>query len=343
MSELEIKKAPRTEKYAGASKSTNQLSDILQRASQVVGIPDLHLYAKKNEKPRNEPSEPVVRRAREKKRKRSNQAKAKKVRAANLRVIAKLKQRLSHIENARPKLIPSDVWMACKVIVSDRTGRAIAEYSSQTSNKIALSRIHRAALSTSCSNAKVYSYRGDSTYAVRARRIFALGYLLIRMSHGTRRKGQYNRLVAGIPQTAMISAIESPFERRSDISRSTLTGRHRNGGKGGETGYLTALKHSGFCYSRQAKWRTDSECSVKGWGDIRPEEIAGSRGGWSFSLGRYWLITEQFTAVREQFARQKLWADMMSGYQPLDAWLSCDAHGKTSGLCPKKPPAKPPD
>lgn len=307
-------------------------------------------------------------------RKQKSKHSPKKVKRSNLRLIARLRAKLSSLDNPQPKLIPAHLWLDCQVMIADSTGKAIREFSNMMSNKVAKTRIHRAALgirsikniddrdiltdttdetdttSTTFDKTEVssvenvsraYSYAGTDRGALRARRIFALGWLLVQLSHGTSRKGKYNRLVAGIPQAAFIGALRDPFTG-NQVHRTTVSGHHRYEGQPGEIGYLDALKASDVLYTRQAKWRGDKP-STKGWEDIRPEEIAGERDGLKFSTDRYWIVTSQYTDPAAAAERARLWIDFLAGCQPYDLWLestpvSSAVHGETSALLIEKPP-----
>lgn len=271
----------------------------------------------------------------------------KRIIATNLRRIRKLKERLSHLENPEPRLIPTELWLNAQTIIADTQGRVIAEFARQTSNKIAIARIHRAALGFPDGKGKpAYSYAGLGIGSLRARSIFALGYLLVHLSRGTRRRGRWSRLVTGIPQSAFATALSdpnSPF--REKRGRRTISGVHRSLGQPGEIGYLDALKAAEFCHTRQAKWRGDRP-TARGWSDIRPEEIAGERDGLTFSLARYWIITDRYKDPREAAEQAQLWVDWLAGCMPFASWLDAisdalskpDVHGKISGFCSEKPP-----
>ena len=192
---------------------------------------------------------------------------------------------------------------------------------------------------------RAYSYFGDSRGAVRARCIFAVGWLLLHLAVGTRRRGPYNLIVAGIPQKAIIDML-SGGRREDRIHRTTLSGTHRSTRQPGEIGYLDALKESGFCYTRQAKWRGEDP-DIKGWHDIRDNERAGSNGDWNFSTARYWVITSRYNDSSDPDVRRNLWGDHMAGSQPVEQWLetsqssvpiTATVHGKTSGFYTEKPP-----
>lgn len=340
------------------------INSILNRLSQVVGVEGLaETYEKSRSEQKSDESEQIDRireslpnrqaRARydkELRKQKKSKHSPKKVKRSNLRLIQRLKDKLSKLDNPKPALIPAHLWLDCQVMIADSSGKAIREYANQMGNKIAKTRIHRAALgmvrvtdndSNQENRDRAYSYAGTDPGALRARRIFALGWLLVQLSKGTRRKGKYTRLVAGIPQAALIGALRDPFTG-SHIYRTTVSGRHRKADQPGEMGYLDALKASDLLYTRQAKWRGEKP-DIKGWEDIRPEEIAGERDGLKFSTARYWLVTDQHTNPAQAAEKAILWMDFLAGCQPYELWLESnpvagDVHGKTSDICTEKPP-----
>lgn len=337
--------------------SDESLSSILDRISQVTGVDGLRSIYEKSREERaatsevqdiireslpNRQSSPQIEKARKHENRKPQSQ--KKVKGANLRLLKRLKKRVKELVgyDYKPKFISADLWYDCYTIVWDKTGKAIREFSRQCSNKIAIARINRAALGIIDENGeRKYSYFGDSRGAVRARSIFAVGWLLLNLAVGTRRKGPYNLLVAGIPQSAIIDML-SGGRKEERIYRTTLSGTHRRTRLAGEIGYLDALKQSGFCYTRQVKWKREDP-STKGWEDIRPNERAGSNGDWNFSTARYWIITSQFNDSKDPDVRSQLWVDHVAGSQPPEQWISTvpipvDVHGKTSGFLTGKPP-----
>lgn len=359
------------------------IHNILNKLSQVVGVENLDDFYKKARTTENDsvkPIIPVIDRTREalpnrqarsrydkelKRKKKTERHSAKKVKRANLRIIARLKDKLLRggVENPCPNVIPSHLWLDCQAMIADQTGKVIREYANMLDNKIALTRIHRAALGMIATKniddrdldavqtpdisppnemSRAYSYAGSDVGALRARRVFAVGWLLVKLSKGTSRKGKYNRLVAGIPQAALLGALRDPYTGRQ-AHRTTLSGRHRYSGQAGEIGYLDALKASDLLYTRQAIWRGEKP-ATKGWEDIRPEEMAGETAdGLKFSLDRYWIISSQHTSPQEAAERAIMWVDFIAGCQPWEAWLqpepvNNDVHGKTSDLLTEKPP-----
>ena len=351
MSQDNLKSPPLSAIMAGNEiTNSDRLSNILERASQVSGVEFLADIArnaknkpKTDEKKAIEPIRTIRDAVKKPPKAIKNERNRKKVISGNRRLVARLKAKLGHIENPNPTLIPVNIWLNCKVIVSDATGRAVSEFSNQISNKIALSRIHRAALQIDKEGRSQASYRGDDPSALRARRVFTLGYLLLSLATKTARKDGYRYLVKKVPQAAMIAALRSPNGSDESIYRTSFSGTRKQGQRRGEIGYLDALKKTDFCYTRQAKWRYGGQCLTRGWSDMQPEEIAGRRGEIAFSLARYWIVTDRFTDVKAVEPRQILSADCMAGFQPVDAWVSGYVHEKTSGFCPSLPRGKPPN
>ena len=345
------------------SNEHKSLNSIFEKISQLTGIEGLEKKyesardrnlivtdLEENEHRKALPNRTSKRRFdKELKRQKTKQKAQNKAKKANIRLLAKLKKRVMETigyEKYKPKLIPADIWYDCQTIVWDRDGKAIPEFSRQCPNKIAISRIHRSALGIDETGERQYNYFGDSRGSLRARRIFALGWAKLRLAVGTRRKGPYNRLVAGLPQAAFRALLRDP-KTGEQVYRTTLSGEHRPSHKPSEIGYLDALKDSGFCYTRQAKWQ-GKDPNIKGWEDIRSEERAGSNNDWNFSTARYWIITSQYTDSKDAEVRARLWIDYIAGCQPFDRWFDedeklsvpilADVHGENSDLRGVGPP-----
>jgi hypothetical protein len=366
------------------------ITNILQKLSQVTGVENLEDFYKKARSTEKDSEIDRVREALPNRQARSRYDKERKkqhkdhsprkVKRSNLRIIARLKDKLlkGGVENPCPALIPAHLWLDCQAMIADQTGKVIREYANMLDNKIALTRIHRAALGmlstknidardflvdsvqdlpvsnkgedltrtvddrAKCPLIRAYSYAGSDVGALRARRVFALGWLLVKLSKVTARKGKYNRLVSGIPQAALIGALRDPYTGKH-VHRTTISGRHRYVGQPGEIGYLDALKAADVLYTRQAIWTGDKP-QTKGWEDIKAEEMAGETpDGLKFSLDRYWIISSQHTSPKDAAEKAILWCDWLAGCQPWEMWLSpepalSDVHGKTSGLLTEKPP-----
>lgn len=355
------------------------IHNILNKLSQVVGVENLDGFYNKS---RTIEKDSEIDRTREalpnrqarsrydkelRKQRKTERKNAKKVNRANLRVVQRIKDKLlkGGIENPFPTMIPAHLWLDCQAMIADSTGKVIREYARTFENRIALTRIHRAALgmispestkniedrdnlgsqadiSNPAEMSRAYSYAGSDVGALRARRVFALGWLLVKLSRPTNRKGKYNRLVANLPQAALIGALRDPFTGKQ-VHRTTVSGRHRYAGQPGEIGYLDALKATDVLYTRQAIWKGERP-TTKGWEDIRPEEVAGeTEDGLKFSLDRYWIISSQHTDPKDAAEQAIMWCDFLAGCQPWEAWLqpepvTADVHGKTSGLLIEKPP-----
>lgn len=330
-------------------RTRQRLSNIFGKLEQVSGVAELADRFNGTEKDTEiatiERQIPVIRDV--KKSKNARERSQKKVRRTNLRLLAHLKSKAKlsvspNLSLARPcGFIPADLFFDCYTATWDKSGRAIRELCNQCSNKIAIARLHRSALDVDEDGNKRYTYYGDSRGSVRARNIFAVGWLLLKMSERRNRKGQWNRLVRGVTQSAMLSMLSGGrIEQR--LCSTTLSGTHRRGTERDEIGYIDALKRGGFLYAHQAKWKGDKP--PKGWENLDESERGGTKGDWNFSVNRYWVITDRFTDSRDSETRSKLWVDWMAGSQPAEVWLTssvpicADDNEKTCGFCHNKPP-----
>lgn len=304
------------------------IRSILEHASQVSGVGNL--FEKFNKKLASDSplkaensATDVLQQPKRKKRPKNPRKQALKRQRerqnANQRIISRVVKKLQKrgIQNPHPTTVDADTFWRIQAIVNDHTGKAIEEISRQSREKIALGRIHRAAL---CHNGEVVrSYRGHDSSALRARLIFATAYLLLSVAKPTRKKGQYNRLVTGIAQSVINAIVTCSLEQR--MHRNTISGKHRYDGKAGTVGYIDELKASGFLYARQAIWTVGKEIEIRGWKDIQPEEIAGERDGLAFSFARYWLVTDVFYRQPNPETKKTLWLDYVAGCSPVSEWL----------------------
>lgn len=325
------------------------IKSILERASQVSGVDGLaEIYrTARDELLRDHAPPPVVtdplkqkpaktavnqpnrqqlaRYDKELRARRKKVARQRKIKRADMRMMSKLREaQLARGIEEKPVHIPAAIWISAQMIISDTTGVVIRHLAAQTLNKIALTRIHRASLGYLPDGKRKYSYEGHGEDALRARRTFATGWLLLQSSRSTRRSGKYNRLVAGFPQAALRAALRDPVTG-AQPSTTTFSGIHRyrddpERDRPGDIGYLDALKKSGLVYCRQARWKTGQPITTKGWEDFRPSEYGGTRGDWSFSIGRYWIITDRYNDPSDAVQRTILWCDHLAGLQPWDEW-----------------------
>ena len=184
------------------------------------------------------------------------------------RFIARLQDRLKAAgigdEEARQNIraINRAIWMTCRHILADSSGKAARYYLARSYNREAVRLIKQAA--------------GADLTSSRARNIVALGLALIALSADTNRRGKWRRIVRGIPQAALKALLQNPYSGRRP-SRSTISGLHANTDqpiRPYDLGYLDALKKAGFCYSQQLP-----KSAVARW------EALGD-----YALNRYWII-----------------------------------------------------
>jgi hypothetical protein len=269
---------------------------------------------------------------------------------ANRRQLAKLDKLLKDrdIENPYPNQIPAHLWKQCRHIIFDWTGWACHFYSRLCWHKIGVGLAHRAALCYDEDGKARYSYIGQSREAIRARSILAIALLFFGLSRPTGRKKQgWSRIIKAIPQEAFLAAIANPSGKVPH--RNTFDGTHRPSADdytGGSVGYLIALVRAGVVYTRQAKWRPgDDPSQLKGWEDIKPEEMAGfvHPSGWCTSTVRYWIVADLYTDPVDAAKRSRLWLAWLAGCIPWQqdengAFVPCG--GQDSHV---SPPPKPPD
>lgn len=242
----------------------------------------------------------------------------------NARLLLKLEKRLktSNAIDVKPRIIPEHIWKQTTHIIADSSGWAARYYSSHCKHRIALSLIHRAALSYDDIGKPRYQYNGDSCESLRARRTLALGLMLILLSRKTGRHGQgWNLIVKGIPQSCFVAALRDPWTGQRPHSN-TINGTHQKSNEfetDGSVGYLKALKNVGFCYTRQARWRDGANPkNIKGFADLMPNELASKvhPSGWRTSLVRYWIVSSEFLDAKSIDKRTKLMIAWIAGNQP---------------------------
>jgi hypothetical protein len=316
--------------------SSDKLRELLRRAGELAGIDeDLSEVFDRAQSDRDREVEQIreslpnqrTRKAFDKELRRQevqhfekNRKKAEKFRKANARQLEKLRKRLNldNKDNPYPHLIPAHDWMMVKEVQADLSGFAAKYHAKTCPHKIAVTIIHRSALSYD-GEAPKYSYVGESRGAKRARAILAIGLLIVRLSVTTGRKGQgWNRLVKGIPRAALVAALTDP-RSKAKLHPNTLDGRHRKAPKeatDGRVGYLNALKSQGLFYTRQAHWREGEDPRrIKGWHDIGANEMPSTvhPSGWKTSLARYWVVSDQYIDAKNAEKRAKLWIAWLAG------------------------------
>jgi hypothetical protein len=183
--------------------------------------------------------------------------------AADAKFLFKLRQKLENA-GADPtaarhiRSIPVSIRIMAADILADRSGKAAKIYLSRSHNPRAAAAI-RAAVN-------------DDMQSDRSRRIIALGLSLVALSKDTNRKGQWRRIVRGIPQTALTGILKDPWTHRRP-SLSAVRGIH--GEESYDRGYLDCLKNAGLCYSQQLPRAA-----------VAPFEALGE-----YSVNRYWIVT----------------------------------------------------
>lgn len=246
-------------------------------------------------------------------------------RKSNKRALQKLERKLraEGIKNPQPKMIPAHIHKQTQHILADPSGWASRYYSKLCWHKIGVSMCHRAALCYDEKGKPKYSYIGNSREAQRARFVLASGLMLLCLSRPTgRRKQGWTRLISGIPQKAILSALRDPFTgKRPSLSAFNGT-HHKLDDKDltdGNIGYLPALKRIGMVYTRQVKTADKNLAKThKGWADIRPEEMLGKRTatGLFCSLARYWVVADLWLDPVDAEKRAKLWVAYCSSQLP---------------------------
>jgi hypothetical protein len=244
---------------------------------------------------------------------------------SNRRALARLEKKLRDegIEDPKPRLIPAHLWKQCRHILADHSGWAARYYSKLCYHKVGVSYCHRAALCYDENGIPKYSYVGNSREACRARFVLASGLLILCLAKPTGRRGQgWTRLVSGIPQDAILTALRDPFSGKRPSSSSFNGTHHKTDDKevtDGNVGYLTALKRVGLLYTRQTKTAEKHLAkNVKGWENIRPEEQLGKRTktGLFCSLARYWVVSDVWTDPVDAAKRARLWVAWLGGVLP---------------------------
>jgi hypothetical protein len=210
------------------------------------------------------------------------------------------------------KCIPRDVWRMSWQIVSDHTGAAGRSW-------LRWARTRFGGWPLGALRAAAFEPQPDGTCTIdwsdtRARRIVALGLLLLRSAQRmTRRRAlggrsaRWGMCVRGIPRAALAAALAFPWSRERPPSVGTIGNRSERW-----TGYLAALEDSGFLYRAQLP-----AASVEPW------EIGES----GHVINRYWLACAS-PGANANF-RNGAW---VFGAQTIDGeWL--DAHELGWRLC----------
>lgn len=182
-----------------------------------------------------------------------------------------------------PERIPREVWVMCWMIVGDHSGRAARMYLRWARSRFggwALARIRDAAMQPNDQGECRYTWADD-----RARRITALGLLLLRCSHNATRRQAFGsastkvgRLVKSINEEALCSALAMPWDLSDKPSAKNIGAAVPRSGRPNEApwlGYIAALDEAGFLERGRV-----------------PLEVAGDNeiGRWSgHTINRYWI------------------------------------------------------
>lgn len=332
----------------------DSIRDILSRAGHLAGTDLLSIYESRrgveeevervrkelpNQQTRKRFDKELHNQTKRQRRAKQKQNEAIRNRRSNRTALARLEKKLKSegIENPKPALIPAHLWKQTRHILADHSGWAARYYSKICYHKIGVSICHRAALCYDSKGVPKYSYIGNGRDACRARFVLAAGLLLLCLARRTGRHGHgWNRLVWGIPQKAILTALRDPFTGRLPSSSSFNGTHHQTDDKevtDGNVGYLTALKRAGLCYTRQTKTAEKHLAkNVKGWEDIRPEEQLGKRtpSGLFCSLARYWIVSAEFTDPVDAEKRARLWVAWLSAALPEAVKFDSDTFAPTS-------------
>jgi hypothetical protein len=219
------------------------------------------------------------------------------------------------------RLVPQSVWVMCKDVVSDTSGRAWRYWARQIRNKAALGAIRRAALLPIDGGSRTRRNWSDEC----ARRIAALGLSLVSLAKHTDRKGPWCLIVKGIPVACLRWLLAYPVSRsivgeaqREAAAKlphwNTLIGRHRgyaSDRERGTLGYLRCLEEAGLiaqtqqAYPNPAPWeQSDVIC--------RPGMPARR-----FNMNRYW-ITSDASSTRHRTRKPELVELNREGWESLD-------------------------
>lgn len=141
-------------------------------------------------------------------------------------------------ESAELRLIPREIWSACREILADLSGRACRVWLARQKNKAAVAAIRRAALEPVAGGATRRTWCD-----ARARVICALGVGLLMLAVPTGRASAHANEVRGVTRGALCAMLASPFEPDRRPTLGALSGTSHNGTR---VGYLISLEQAGF-------------------------------------------------------------------------------------------------
>jgi hypothetical protein len=317
--------------------------DLIGRVSTLAGVDlseDFDAGKREHPKPRDDQAELAKERQaaaragptlaeRRKTLKKNSPELAKRRRQKDTRYLEKLKRKLKAQgwEDIRPAVIPAHDWIRSAQVVSDATGTAARYYLDSQPNRVAMGLLldligGREALT------------GISASATRARKILALLLLILSNARPTRRNwDRYKSLCKGIPQSAMLKALQDPYSRRPP-HLNTLIGTHRarpqaapgqpkprDTRTSAEVGYLRALANARIIYARQARWQGTAKPKTRGWENIQENEIRPkpTESGWRVSTNRYWIVTDRFSDPHRDEEKAALFSASEAARRPQEA------------------------
>lgn len=143
-----------------------------------------------------------------------------------------------------PEKIEFDLWEMGQRIIGDTSGRAAEIYLERAKNRNAVAAIRNAL------------GNGGVVEDLRDRRIVALGLLIEKKARWAIARTEFNQVMRGIPETAMLRYLHQPGRPPDELpSLSALNGIHRTCAEVGSyhLGYLRALQWSGLFWREQPK------------------------------------------------------------------------------------------
>ncbi len=192
------------------------------------------------------------------------------------------------------RLIPRRIWIMCREILADASGRAARIWFRRARNKVAIGLLRIAALVPGSEGTR-YTWADW-----RARCIAALGLALLELAAPTIRKGAWSTVVRGVTRSALAALLANPWEPDRTPHVNTIAGTHRVGAtlESGQVGYLRALELAGFCYPQQLP--ANQVQGFERWKVRKGDELE------TYASNRYWVITDAPTAPLDDDAKRRL-------------------------------------
>lgn len=155
------------------------------------------------------------------------------------RLRAKLEASGYDLDGVKLHTVPTHLKIMVSDILADSTGKAANIYLNRCFHQIAARLIRQAA--------RGQEHKRPLT-SIYARRVVALGLVIVALSKRTRAARLHSRLTKGIPENAFLALLRDPHNgQRPGLS--ALTGRHKPGA--GSVGYLDALKATSLVEAEQ--------------------------------------------------------------------------------------------